>query len=178
MSSIAFIGTSLTALQPWTASLAAPGLEVSNFAASAKASDWGLAVELPQALAVKPQVVFIEFATNDAYSPYGISLEQAALNTWAIVRAVQAAGAIPVLEIMSEPVGEQAGLRPQLDEYNALYRAIAQATGAKLMDTSGSWGSYIPPDQVHPSLAEDQLVMVPAVQHELGLIGIATGMEG
>lgn len=164
-----FYGTSLTALQPWTADIQAKETDwlVLNEAESAKASDWGLANFQNRVLAFHPDKAVIEFATNDAYTPYGITLAEAAKNTWAMVTEAKVTGADVYLMTMNGATGAQASLRPDLEIYNALYRAIAESLHVGLIDTAPAWSGYVAPDGIHPTLAADQAILVPAVLHSL-----------
>src|SRR5262245_44703188 len=88
-------GTSLTADGLWqpqlqqrlTQCLHRP-VRVLNFGKGGTASSWGKE-NVQSVIAARPDVGLIEFAINDAYKPYAISLEQSYDNTRAIVHEIR-----------------------------------------------------------------------------------------
>jgi acyl-CoA thioesterase I len=169
---IVAFGTSLTARQDWQDELAvqlddcAP-VEVTTIARGGANSDW--AVEnLPRVAAARPAIVLIEFAVNDASLLHGVSLEQSRANTEAILAALAASGAQPMLMTMNPAHGVRLLSRPWLADYYRLYREIAAERGAILIDLTPVWDargdfSNAIPDGVHPSAEAAREVIVPHV---------------
>lgn len=167
-----FYGTSLTAMTRWSDLL---GADVVNTAQSSMDSAWGLANVQPRVIDQHPAQVVIEFAMNDAYAPYGMTLAESAATTTAIVRAIEAAQPDVQIWLMTtnEPWGAGAAARPDLDAYYAQYRTLAHDLGVGLIDLQPVWAARSAtadaPDGVHPSLAADETVILPAVNAALGM---------
>ncbi len=143
--------------------------------------------KLPAVLAHKPDVVFIEFATNDAYLPYKISQEDSRKNLNAIIDRILEAN--PRTEIILQtmnsvkdnPKAGAASLhatnRPELAAYMQGYREVAQARGLRLVDHYPNWKKIMDedpdrfdrlvPDRIHPQLEGWREVLLPELKQSL-----------
>jgi lysophospholipase L1-like esterase len=142
--------------------------------------------KVKQAVALKPDVVFIEFATNDAYLPYKITQADSKRNLNAIIDAILAGN--PKAEIILQTMnsvkdqpgsGPHATNRPQLAAYFQGYRDVAQERGVVLIDNYPHWlkimtedpGLFdrLVPDRIHPQTEGYRQVLLPVLKHQLGL---------
>jgi lysophospholipase L1-like esterase len=122
-----------------------------------------------EVLAARPDIVLAEFATNDAYAPYKVSLRSAAQRTKQLVRAIR--HGLPLADIylmtMNPVIGSVAiAEHPRLPEYFAGYRKLQRQLGLKLIDIEPIWGTPPPasiPDGTHPTLEAHLGVTVPAI---------------
>jgi acyl-CoA thioesterase I len=196
---IAAIGTSLTAapygswfgqMGAWLDARYPNQLTYFNDAVPSSASKYtatytgpasGLDVQLGNALAQSPDAVFIEFAMNDAYAPYGISAQMSKDNLQAMIDQINAWSAnhhkpvdIIVQTMNNEPV---TGQRPNLSDYYQGYRNVAAANHLLLVDhypnwvslynsAPTTWHSYVP-DGIHPNVQGTQNVIVPEIERAL-----------
>ncbi|MCH7225912.1 SGNH/GDSL hydrolase family protein [Haloferula sp. A504] len=188
---VVLLGTSLTDNGTWPASLQtwltseSPGpgtVTVVNRAAGGEASDHGLAVQTPAALLDNPDCVFIEFSMNDAATSKNITLQQSEDNLNAMIDAfvAQNPDVIIVLQTMNNLPPDTSPFSPRvnLNGYYQIYRDVAAARGAILIDhypnwldlytnDLATWQSYME-DAVHPNpLGQDQ-VLFPELQAVLG----------
>jgi lysophospholipase L1-like esterase len=131
------------------------------------ASDWGLRA-VQDALSHKPDLLFVEFAINDASLWRGLSLARSEANHRKIIAAARAAGTHPVLVTMSVALGRKALERPGLAAYHHLYRRLADETGAGLIDLAPAWLALTPaeaaaalPDDLHPTAEAVGRIAVP-----------------
>jgi acyl-CoA thioesterase-1 len=197
--SIVVYGTSLTAGGAWVSQLTSqlnadyPGqINWSNGALSGKASNSGLARLSERVLAHDPDAVFIEFATNDAFTAYaegdidaGISPLQARENLLAMIEEVRAQNPMAriILQTMNPawdaPNGNQSGSkRPHLEQYFQVYRDVADEERLLLIDNYPVWRTLREnsPDEfaqrvadgVHPDATGYQRYVTPAIRHALG----------
>ena len=140
--------------------------------------------KLPAVLSHKPDVVFIEFATNDAYLPYKISLEDSRKNLNTIIDAILAAN--PQTEIILQTMnsvmdkpgsGPHATNRPKLAEYVQGYRDVAKARRLLLVDNYPNWQTLMTndlgrfdklvADRIHPQLAGYREIVLPELKKTL-----------
>jgi acyl-CoA thioesterase I len=141
----------------------------------------GLDVQLGKALAHNPDAVFIEFGMNDAYAPYGISVQMSKdnlqtmidqINSWASShgKAVDI-----VVQTMNNDGGS--GLRPNLAAYYQGYRDVAAANELLLIDNYANWMNlyqtdpatwrlYVP-DGVHPNAEGSDKIILPEIERAL-----------
>ncbi|SMC34431.1 Lysophospholipase L1 [Fulvimarina manganoxydans] len=183
------LGTSLTAADPdpqknWQVALE-KGLEerlgepvtVVNKGISGGSSQDGIQYVLDDAVALHPEVVTIEYAMNDAYSPYDISLEESEANIRHIVEAFRSADPDVDIFLMTMnpivPGTPHAADRPNLDAYYDLRRRLANDSDldVHLIDVTPNWGdaTYAKmPDGLHPSLAAAERYLVPMMIEALG----------
>ncbi len=188
---VVLLGTSLTDNGTWPASLQtwlsseSPGpgtVTVVNRAASGEASDHGLAVQTPAALTDNPDCVFIEFSMNDAATSKNITLQQSEDNLDAMIDAFAAQNpdVIIVLQTMNNLPPDTSPFSPRvnLNGYYQIYRDVAAARGAILIDhypnwldlytnDLSTWQSYMA-DAVHPNATGQAQVLFPELQAVLG----------
>ena len=189
-------GTSVTEYGPWVALAQKwfdekfPGqVTIVNTTGHGQNSTWGAAQIKPQVLDHNPDLVFIEFAANDAHTRFNLPVETARKNLDSIVAAIQ--GQNPnvaiVLQTMnafwdcSNPGGFAAAdsSRPKLEEYNDNYRACAKERGFALIDNYPDWVRFkkehydqfqiFLPDGTHPNKDGIRTVMWPNVERFLEL---------
>ena len=138
---------------------------------------------LPAVIAHKPDVVFIEFATNDAYVPYKTSPAQAKANLTTIIDGILAAN--PHTEIIlltmnsckDKSGGTAATDRPRLAEYFQVDRDLARARHLLLVDDYPNWlrimtkepnrFDRLVPDGIHPRAEGNRTVLLPALKAAL-----------
>jgi acyl-CoA thioesterase I len=193
---VAAIGTSLTAsgsstwfsqTGAWLDSQYPSQLTYHNDAVPSSASKYtatytypasGLDVQLGNALAQNPDVLFIEFAMNDAYTPYGITSQMSKDNLQAMINRVHTWSAdhgklvdIVVQTMNNEP---NAGVRPNLAAYYQGYRDVATANGLLLIDHEPNWlnlyntdralwNQYLP-DGIHPNVLGTENIVLPEIK--------------
>jgi acyl-CoA thioesterase-1 len=136
-----------------------------------------------EAIAINPDVVFIEFAVNDAYIPYDISLEQSRQNLESIIRFLKDAN--PKIEIILQTMNVVIDLpelnqhastdRENLHLYHEMYRDVAKRNQLLLIDHHPNWKRYlqnegkeaylkIVTDGVHPNLEGYRIVLLPELK--------------
>lgn len=144
---ILIVGTSITARGTWPQELEASlsecrpeGVVVERVARAGANSEWGEAA-LAKRLSAgpRPDVVVMEFAGNDARLVRGVSRWSVEARMPAMIAAVRSVGALPFLSTMSMTYGRERLERPWLPAYHGFYRAIAQQTGAGLIDAAPHW---------------------------------------
>jgi acyl-CoA thioesterase I len=196
------VGTSLTSITQnghngwfdqtgaWLNGLPYPGkVTLSNRAVSGSASNTadGGFNQLAQVLNNdSPDAIFIEFAINDAYASYNISLEASKSNLQTMIDEINAWAhnntktVDIIVQTTNNCTGDAASKRPQLSDYYDGYRSVVQANpGVLLIDTNrawlslyngqadhATWNSYVP-DGVHPSSTGAANVILPVVQAAL-----------
>lgn len=200
---IVTLGTSLTGGRwPWPTVMMEwldnqwPGqFELHNLGVGASASQTVPAMEgsayiwkrcgldrLDEAVALEPDLVFIEFAVNDAYRPYGISLEASRRNLLTMIDRFQASDPATkiVLQTMNPVIdhgGPHATDRPQLSEYSQICRDVAQERGLLLVDHYPNWLELLSedrdrflelvPDGIHPQLPGYRAILLPELKERL-----------
>lgn len=112
-------------------------LTLHNNGMSGRNSEWALKHVQDSVIAVKPDAVIIEFATNDAVTRFNISLEDCRNNTIELINTIRKA--CPDCEIILHtvcgyPLGKNLENRPQMDKYNAVYRKISKEQKLMLID--------------------------------------------
>lgn len=144
--------------------------------------------KLPAVLAHQPDVVFIEFAVNDAYLPYKISPEESRKNLNTLIDRILAAN--PKTEIILQTMnsvmdkpgsGAHASDRPRLAEYVQGYRDVAKARGLPLVDHYPNWEKLMKedparfdrlvPDRIHPQQAGYREILLPELKKTLAPAG-------
>jgi len=140
--------------------------------------------KLPTVIAHKPDVVFIEFATNDSYLPYEISPDESRKNLNLIIDRILAAN--PKTEIILQTMntvmdkldsGPHASDRPGLAQYFQGYRDIAKARNLLLVDHYLNWAKLMKedparfdqlvPDGIHPQLSGYKEILLPELKKTL-----------
>ena len=131
----------------------------------------------------RPDVVFVEFAVNDAYLPYGISIEESVRNMEEIFAHLRSTcpGAELVL-LTTNPVkdtasGPHASQRPKLRAYLDAHIALAGRLDIPVLDAYPEWQRLLEneparfdalvPDGIHPGLEGYREVLLPMVQRGL-----------
>ncbi len=185
-------GTSETANAIWPTRMAAllnaswpGGATLLNRGASGMASDYGITNLNAQVIAAAPDVVFIEFAVNDAVARFDIPLSQAKANLEAMITGIQTA--LPNCEIILQvtnpvigrPQGDD-GWRPQLAYYEQVYRDAAAAHGFMLVDHHAAWQGILDlgvdefayydvvPDGLHPNATGEETYLLPVLMDAIG----------
>lgn len=189
---VVIYGTSLSKGGAWVPQLQQtldarfPGLvKLTNSARGGQHSGWGAANVNSAVIVFKPDVVFIEFAINDAVTRFDLSLDTIRRNVDTILDRVTTA--LPaceiILQIMNPAFGKAEGdsaHRRNQDAYQQLYRDAAQRRGLLLIDHSIAWNRLLAaegeagmkkliPDGVHPNAEGWRRVVTPTLHHTLGL---------
>lgn len=188
---VVYYGTSLTAGGAWTRLLTErlkekfPGLvSAHNSGGPGAHSGWGIDNVHQKVVALKPDVVFIEFSINDAVARFNLPPERAKENLNKMIDRIQAAspGCEVILQIMNpvidRPQGDS-GWRPTLDQCQQNYRDVAAARGLLLIDHMPAWTKLLKtdgatfrayvPDGVHPAEEGWRIVVMPELIARLGL---------
>ena len=147
-------GTSVTKYGAWVSLMEQwfnekyPGMvTVINSGGPGQNSDWGLAQIQKQVLDHQPDLVFIEFAINDAHVRFKMPVERGKENLDKIVQAIQKQNpkTAIVMQTMNclwdAPKGMARGDtdRPQMEAYNENYRAYAREHHLPLVDNYPAW---------------------------------------
>lgn len=189
---IVIFGTSLSRGGAWVPqlqqALAAqfPGLvKLTNRARGGQHSGWGAANVDPGVIALQPDVVFIEFAINDAVTRFNLSPSDVRRNLDAILDRITTAlpGCEIILQIMNPAVGKPEGdpsHRRDQESYQQIYRDAAQQRRLRLIDHSLAWNTLLAregeagfkrfvPDGVHPNAQGYATLVTPVILRSLGL---------
>ena len=152
---------------------------VTNSAQAGAASNWGLDNIDARVIALKPDTVLIEFAMNDGYSIYKISIADAQKNLETMIEKVHTAlpNCEKILMTMNQPIGRGLEPRPAFSEYSAMYRKVAKERNLKLIDVLLVWEKLftddpkkwhlVVPDHVHPTKEGNELVTIPTIVRAL-----------
>jgi lysophospholipase L1-like esterase len=194
-------GTSLTAGGAWTGQLRETlekryggKLRWTNAAGSGMNSDWGLANVDSRVVALRPDVVFIEFAVNDAVARFNLPLRRAKANLEKMIDRIRAAnpGTEIVLQVtnpvIDRPEGNS-GYRPHLADYFAMVRRVAAAKRTVLVDHERNWQRALErgpdyyhrlvPDGLHPNAQGYAEVAMPKLLADLDVYAAdALAQEG
>jgi len=156
-----------------------PGnVTVVNVAISGQASSQAIGSQLSPAKAANPDVVFIEFGMNDAYTPYDISVAQAKANLNYIIDDLETHNPNVDIVLMTMNNTKPGEPRPNLADYYQNYRDVAQDRGLLLIDhhlnwvdlynnAPATWTSY-GAGGVHPNLLGTEAVIMPQIKLDLG----------
>jgi len=144
-------------------------------------SDWGVANLDELVIANEPDTVLIEFGINDAALASNMSVEKSEENLTNMINRILAAkaGTEIVLMTMNRPYGVHLTMRPEIDRYYEMYRAVAKERGLLLIDHDANWNAlrvkdpglfqtYVP-DGIHPSPEGCRAVVTPALLEALGV---------
>lgn len=189
---VVIFGTSLSKGGAWVTQLQQtldarfPGLvKLTNSARGGQHSGWGAANVDSAVVALKPDVVFIEFAINDAVTRFDLSLDTIRRNVDTILDRVTTT--LPtceiILQIMNPAFGKTEGEsshRRNQDAYQQLYRDAAKRRGLLLVDHSVAWNRLhategeaavkkLIPDGVHPNADGWRQIVTPTLHRALGL---------
>ncbi|WP_438479299.1 SGNH/GDSL hydrolase family protein [Oleiharenicola lentus] len=189
---VVIFGTSLSKSGAWVPQLKEqldtrfPGLvTLTNGAKGGQNSQWGRTNVDANVIAHKPDVVFIEFAINDAVTRFNLSLNEVRANVDFILDRI--ATALPqceiILQVMNPAVGKAEGdpsHRRNQDAYQQIYRDAAKQRGLLLIDHSIAWNALLRsegeagfkrfiPDGVHPRAEGYAKFVVPEITRAIGL---------
>lgn len=173
---LVFMGTSLTAGDPWPdrvtqrlATCLRHPLQAFRVAQGGVTSAWGLA-QVGVVVAKDPDLIVLEFAINDADLRRGLSLaESRDTHRRLILQLRQALPQVPVVLLTTNPAtGLRRLLRPRLAAYYGLYSDLAEEQAVGLIDLYPRWQARLTiaqdlMDGVHPSAQSTDLVVVPVV---------------
>jgi lysophospholipase L1-like esterase len=184
-------GTSLTAGGAWVPQTMTAlqkryrgQLTWTNAAGSGMHSDWGIANLDERVIAKRPDVVFIEFAVNDAVARFKIPVARAKRNLEEMIDRLRRAN--PNVEIVlqiTNPVIDRpegnSGWRPTLAENFAMVRRVAAAKRTVLIDQEVGWQRVLDrgadayralaPDGLHPNAEGYAVVATPNLLKGLGV---------
>jgi len=188
---IVALGTSHTARGGWQRPLAdalktclGRPVDVINHGKSGANSQWGLG-QVPQVAAASPDIVLIEFGANDAALHSGVSEAASRANITAMVRELRSRvpGVRIILMAMNPMHGLRGVLRPWLDDYYDMHRALAAVLGVEFVDHRPAWlrmsaddRDRVIPDGAHPDAAAAAGIVVPALADLI--CGKRTGARG
>jgi lysophospholipase L1-like esterase len=181
-------GTSLTSHGAWVPQLQQelnkryPGKAlVINSGKSGKASDWGLENLESRVIARRPDTVIIEFAMNDAFQPYKISVKKAQSNLENMINRILETNpdCEIILMVMNTTLGKAKKARPDLLKHNKMYRDVAQKRKFLLIDHYQNWKKILDdnpklfdkyvPDGIHPKAEGCKAVITPQIIKSLGM---------
>ena len=189
---VVIYGTSLSKGGAWVPQLQAtfdarfPGLvTLTNSARGGQHSGWGATHVDSAVVALKPDVVFIEFAINDAVTRFDLSLDTIRRNVDTLLDRI--AAGLPssevILQIMNPAFGKAEGEsahRRNQDAYQQIYRDAAKRRGLLLVDHSVAWNHLLAaegeaavkkllPDGVHPNVEGWRRLVTPTLHRALDL---------
>ena len=184
---IVTLGTSLTADAYWVSSIEEwlklkannkDNLTIKNLGIHGGSSIDALS-QMVNTLSLNPDVVFIEFSINDAYLPFGITLEESKKNLIKIIEELNAYNEeiIIILQTMNNPIGKHLLEAPYIDDYYEIYREISISNNLLLIDhypiwmnlynqDSTKWKEYVP-DGLHPNEKGCINIIVPSIKEAL-----------
>lgn len=141
---------------------------------------------IQEAVVAKPDVVFIEFAVNDAYQPYNITVTQSRKNLEQMIEQLKSAN--PGVEIilqtmnvvidMPERQMSEARKRSMLIDFLDMYREVAIENNLLIIDHYSNWRKFfeqegreeyikVVPDGIHPNLEGYRKVFLPELKRKL-----------
>lgn len=183
-------GTSVTIGGEWAAEVELyfnrlyPGqVTFFNSAKSGMHSDWGVENLQERVLDKHPDLVFLEFAINDAATKHGISTDDCRRNLDTMIKAIRAQN--PAAEIVLQTMNpawdspasapkKYASDRPNLADYYEVYRSYAGSDSLPLVDQYPVWKKVLDedperyhemvPDGIHPDCESSREVAWPNVK--------------
>jgi acyl-CoA thioesterase-1 len=172
------LGTSLTEGGDWPQRLGGRlascwnrPVRVARVAASGMTSHWGVQ-QVGRVAALRPDIVLVEFAMNDANWRRFVGRERSRQNLVAIGRGIRERVPQAAVFLMTTNVvhGLRGIMRPQVGAYYDEYRAIAASEGFGLIDLAPLWAALPPealraaiPDGVHPTPEAVERVALPDI---------------
>lgn len=133
----------------------------------------------------RPDIVLVEFASNDADILNGVTLSQSRRNHNALVARIHADAEHSKIVLMTmNPVFELRGwLRPKLGDYNTMYSDLATSKNLNLADLNKDWNVLLAAtghkkhlqDGLHPTQVSANKVILPVL---LGRIVRLLGNQG
>lgn len=178
------LGTSLTANYQWPHELArqlslclARKVNI-EILAVAGANSSQAATQFSSRRNRRPDIVLVEFASNDADLLDGIGLDKSQSNHKALLGRIRedVPGAHIVLMTMNPAFGLRGWVRPQLMEYQEMYRKLAAYNNVVLVDLAPTWSESLAatgykvqlPDGLHPTQTAASRIILPAVRAKIG----------
>jgi lysophospholipase L1-like esterase len=137
-----------------------------------------------------PDVIFIEFAINDAFLPYNISQQASEENLQTMIDQIhewakkqnqgQGKKVDIIVQTMNNCIKDHADKRPNLEQYYEGYKKVAKrnrdvlfvdnyANWMKLYNSQpdhATWHSYVP-DGIHPNAKGDREILIRQLQKKL-----------
>jgi acyl-CoA thioesterase-1 len=190
---VVIYGTSLSKSGAWVPQLQQtldtrfPGLvKLTNSARGGQHSGWGAANVDSAVVALKPDVVFIEFSINDAVTRFDLPVDTIRRNIDTILDRLTTA--LPaceiILQVMNPAFGKTEGEsshRRNQDAYQQIYRDAAKRRGFLLIDHSVTWNRLhategaaavkkLLPDGVHPNAEGWRVIVMPTLHRALGRV--------
>ena len=181
-------GTSLTAGGAWVGQLTKaleakfPGrATVINSGAGGMWSKWGLDHLDERVISKAPDAVLIEWSINDAFLEYKTSADDCRANLNTMIDRILAAHpkCEIILQVMNPPTGVHLERRPNVADYEQVYREVAKARNLRLIDHAPHWAAEIAkgeaswkalmPDGIHPNSKGCEQVMMSVLLKALGI---------
>jgi acyl-CoA thioesterase-1 len=185
---IVTFGTSLTAGGAWVSQLDtalaeyAPGkFTVINSGAGGMWSNWGVENLEKRVIEKNPDLVFIEFAINDAFLKHETPVEMAQANLINMIDRIHVSNpdCIIILMVMNPPINEHLERRPKINDYYQMYREVARDQHLLLIDHYPDWEEILindkplfdryVPDGIHPNTIGCTAITVPNILAALGV---------
>lgn len=177
------LGTSLSHTSGWPEAIAASlgqctgrPVELVRVTKPGANSAWG-STRIAEVVTVRPDIVLIEFAINDADMRDGLWLDTARAAHRALISGLQDARpeARVVLMTMNPATGLRGLIRPRLGAHYRNYRYLAAETGAGLVDLYPRWwglprSEWGLEDGLHPERAAAEAVIAPVLLPYLGVL--------
>lgn len=180
--SVTKYGAWVDLMQKWFEAKYPGQVTIINSGGPGQNSTWGLANVQTQVVDHKPDLVFLEFAINDAHERFKLSPETARQNLEKIIAAIRQANpnAAIVLQTMNAlwdcpkgfPTADTS--RAHMEEYNENYRACAREDKLPLIDNYPDWVRFkkehydqfqvFLPDGTHPNKDGVRTVMWPNLE--------------
>jgi acyl-CoA thioesterase I len=178
------LGTSLTANYQWPHELArqlsqclARKVDIEILAVAGANSNQA-AKQFSSRRNRRPDIVLVEFASNDADLLDGIGLDKSRSNLKALLGRIRedVPGAQVVLMTMNPAFGPRGWIRPQLIEYYEMYRELAAYNGVALVDLAPTWNESLAatgykvqlPDGLHPTQTAASRIILPTLRNKIG----------
>lgn len=184
---IVVYGTSLTAESQWPEILindlqkkSKAKIKLINSAMSGQHSKWGLENLYSLVILKKPDIVFIEFAINDAHKRYGLTADNTRTNIHKMVIRIrsQLPNSEIILMTMSDAKGKAEENRQfKVSQYYQAVIDVAELNQLKLVNLYPKWTklrqtnlrlyNHYMPDGLHPTDVAAKEFIVPAIIEEL-----------
>lgn len=182
--SVLALGTSLTANYQWPRELGdalaqclGGKVDIEN-AALAGANSRQAAMQFSSRRLKNPDVVLIEFATNDADYFDGVDLAVSRRNHASLFKLIRDSSprSTLVLMTMGPAFGLRGWVRPNLADYYGMYRDLAGSHDVTLIDFAPIWEKRVAgtsnwelfPDGLHPTQSASSRVILPALRDRIG----------
>lgn len=126
----------------------------------------------------RPEIILIEFASNDADFLDGIGLDKSRSNHKALLGRIRedVPRAQVVLMTMNPAFGPRGWVRPELIGYYEMYREFAAYKDVALVDLAPIWSETLAttgykvqlPDGLHPTQTAASRIILPALRNKIG----------